>query len=215
MQPQGPYDDLVGQLQALRAHAGLPSFGDIATNVSRVRRERGATVEQARVGRTTVYDAFRMGRQRIDTSSADVLKSSGYFGFVEDRSFKQWQDVNRESILDMARSRSHIAVLDEEEREERLAAILAFYDDYGRGMDGMQLPYDCDCYRATVIKKPKAASPPPAFEPEPHRRLFSDEPEETQPLDRDDVPRKAEGAAEAGDGGNDGDDDDLLLIHFR
>ena len=48
------------------------------------------------------------------------------------------------------------AVLDEEEREERLAAILAFYDDYGRGMDGMQLPYVVECFRAVVIDRPPA-----------------------------------------------------------
>ncbi|HSU01403.1 MAG TPA: hypothetical protein VLK03_02550 [Nocardioides sp.] len=78
MQQQAPYDDLVARLQALRAEAGLPSFGDIATSVSRVRRDRGMTVEQSRVGRTTVYDAFRMGRQRIDADLVgDIARALG------------------------------------------------------------------------------------------------------------------------------------------
>ncbi len=37
-------------------------------------------------------------------------------------------------------SRSNVAVLDEEARAAKLAEVVAFYDDYGRGMDGMQLP---------------------------------------------------------------------------
>lgn len=78
MQQQGPYDDLVTHLQTLRAEAGLPSFGDIATRVSRVRRERGASPDRARVGRTTVYDAFRMGRQRIDADLVgDIARALG------------------------------------------------------------------------------------------------------------------------------------------
>jgi ubiquinone/menaquinone biosynthesis C-methylase UbiE len=137
-----------------------------------------------------------LGRQDLDTSSADVLKSSGYFGFVEDRTFKQWQDVNRESILDMARSRSHIAVLDDEEREERLAAILAFYDDYGRGMDGMQLPYVVECFRAVVIDRPPAG--------------IGDVDEPT------DEGRRSDGdAAARGPIVSDGSDTDMLLIDFR
>ncbi|RYB95347.1 hypothetical protein EUA93_13960 [Nocardioides oleivorans] len=78
MPEQGPYDDLVGRLQQLRADAGVPSYGDIASNVSRVRVERGLTPEQARVGRTTVYDAFRMGRQRIDADLVgDIARALG------------------------------------------------------------------------------------------------------------------------------------------
>lgn len=78
MHDEGPYDDLVRRLLDLRADAGSPSFGDIATNVSRVRRERGMTAERARVGRTTVYDVFRMGRQRIDADLvADIARALG------------------------------------------------------------------------------------------------------------------------------------------
>ena len=78
MHGEGPYDDLVRRLLDLRADAGSPSFGDIATSVSRVRRERGMTAERARVGRTTVYDVFRMGRQRIDADLvADIARALG------------------------------------------------------------------------------------------------------------------------------------------
>ena len=55
-------------------------------------------------------------------------------------------------------SRSNVAVLDEEGRAAKLAEVLAFYDDYGRGMDGMQLPYVTRCFRATVLDKPSSSS---------------------------------------------------------
>ena len=66
---------------------------------------------------------------------------SDLFGFMEETTFKHWQEVNRETILDLARSRSSFAVMDEAERESHLDEVRAFYDDYGRGMDGMQIPY--------------------------------------------------------------------------
>ncbi|PUA80828.1 ECF transporter S component [Nocardioides currus] len=71
-------DELVEELRAMRHGAGSPSFGDIAIGVSRVRRERGLTPEQARVGRTTVYDAFRLGRIRLDLELvADIVRALG------------------------------------------------------------------------------------------------------------------------------------------
>ncbi len=85
------------------------------------------------------------------------LVESGLFGFVEERSFTQWQDINRESIVDLVASRSNVAVLGDEARAAKLAEVLAFYDDYGRGMDGMQLPYVTRCFRAGVIDN----TPPP------------------------------------------------------
>jgi energy-coupling factor transport system substrate-specific component len=93
MTEQGPYDDLVGRLQTLRADAGMPSFGDVALRVSRLRRERGLTPERARVGRTTVYDAFRMGRQRIDADLVgDIARALG----ADEQSARAWADEARQ-----------------------------------------------------------------------------------------------------------------------
>jgi ubiquinone/menaquinone biosynthesis C-methylase UbiE len=126
-----------------------------------------------------------LGRQDLDTSSAQHLVHSGLFGFMEEATFKHWQEVNRESILDMARSRSSFAVMSDDERERHLAEVRAFYDDYGRGMDGMQIPYVTRCYRAVVVDR--------------------DEP----PADGD------TDAGPDGPVVSDGTDTDMLLIDFR
>ena len=69
-------DAVVSRLQAVRAQAGQRSFGDIALGVSRVRRARGVSAEHSRVGRTTVYDAFRTGRRRLDADLvADIVRA--------------------------------------------------------------------------------------------------------------------------------------------
>lgn len=131
-----------------------------------------------------------LGRQDLDTSSAEQLVHSDLFGFVEEAAFKHWQEVNRETILDMARSRSSFAVMDEAEREQHLADVLAFYDDYGRGMDGMQIPYVTRCYRAVVVDRTGS-------DPAGQTTSGPDEPSQEGPVV------------------SDGTDTDMLLIDFR
>ncbi len=111
-----------------------------------------------------------LGRQDLDTSSAEHLVHSDLFGFVEEASFKHWQEIDRESIIDMARSRSSFAVMDDAAREDHLAQVLAFYDDFGRGMDGMRVPYVTRCYRAVVIDR----DGPPPSEDDPDGPVVSD-----------------------------------------
>lgn len=94
-----------------------------------------------------------LGESAPTLSSHEILVNSPLFGFVEEETFKQWQDINRESILDLALSRSYVATLDEGAREAKLRAVLAFYDDYGRGMDGMQVPYLTRCFKAIVADR--------------------------------------------------------------
>ncbi|ANH37997.1 Ubiquinone/menaquinone biosynthesis C-methyltransferase UbiE [Nocardioides dokdonensis FR1436] len=88
------------------------------------------------------------------------LADSDLFADAEEQAFKHWQVLDRETILDYVASLSTVAVLGEAERESVLADVLALYDDYGRGMDGMQLPHVTSCFRAQV--RPQAAPPAPA-----------------------------------------------------
>ncbi len=138
-------------------------------------------------------------------SSVEALVHSELFGFVDDKRFHFWQDVNRESIVDLVASRSYVATLDDDAREAKLAQVLALYDDYGRGMDGMQLPYYCECFRAQVVDRPDAPPPP-----------GSDGAADQADGPPGDGPDPAAGD-EDGDGRrvSDGTDTDMLLIDFR
>ncbi|CAI9400928.1 class I SAM-dependent methyltransferase [Nocardioides sp. T2.26MG-1] len=90
--------------------------------------------------------------------SMEQVESSELFGPVEEDTLRHWQVVDRESIADLALSRSAIATLDAEARAAKLAEVVAFYDDFGRGMDGMQLPYVACCFRSTVAERATPAA---------------------------------------------------------
>jgi hypothetical protein len=83
-------------------------------------------------------------------------------------------------------SRSYIASLPDTEREARLDAVRALYDDYGRGHDGMQLAYRTECFRAQVVDRHDGPTTNPADEASQDRPIISD-----------------------------GTDTDMLLIDFR
>lgn len=134
-----------------------------------------------------------------DADSTDALVQSDLFGFVEDRTFAFWQDVDRDTILDMAASRSYVATLDEEARQTTLEAVRALYDDYGRGMDGMRIPYDCRCFRAVVTDRPGEA-PEDGAGDEPTGRT---------------VDQRTGQVPDGPSGPSDGTDTDMLLIDFR
>ena len=66
--PSESIDDVVRGLRELRGSVGDPSFAQIAQRITERRIARGTPEAAARVARTTVYDAFRMGRTRLDAS---------------------------------------------------------------------------------------------------------------------------------------------------
>jgi len=155
------------------------------------------------------------------------LAASGLFSAVEHTDVRHRQHVDRRTIVDLARSRSNVAVLDEPARERVLTELLALYDDYGRGMDGMELPYLARCFRARALPR---AVVPDAGEPEAAGGAGTEETdvERTQPLALDGAwdwtvdtadrvpsilrsPRPAFGDLRLGAG----EDDGVVLIDFR
>ncbi len=94
-----------------------------------------------------------IGTQEQLSEPAGVIADSGCFEPTEHKTFKHWQEINRDSLVDLVLSRSNVSTLPDDEREAKLAAVLAFYDDFGRGYDGMQLPYVTHCFRAPVVDR--------------------------------------------------------------
>jgi SAM-dependent methyltransferase len=136
---------------------------------------------------------------------ADPARESIHFGWTEQQQFRFWQTVRRDELFDLVRSRSSVALLGDTERDRLLARVGALYDDYGRGPDGMQLPYLTRCYRAVVQHQEPPPPPPPPLPPAPGRVEWSDltDPDSTQPVVR--VPHQAGPPEDSG----------TLLIDFR
>lgn len=89
-----------------------------------------------------------------------AVSTSGTFGAVANAEFRFWQQLDRDGLLGLIRSRSYVAALGEAEREELLARVSALYDEYDhRG--ALRLPYRTECFRAQVLKEPE---PDPAEE---------------------------------------------------
>ncbi|GAA1503300.1 tetratricopeptide repeat protein [Nocardioides humi] len=61
------FDAIAVALQELRGRAGHPSYAEIARLVSDARAASGVPPGEARVAKSTVYDIFRTGRQRLDS----------------------------------------------------------------------------------------------------------------------------------------------------
>ena len=130
-----------------------------------------------------------IGTQDQLREPAAALEGSTLFGEVEEAEFRFRQTIDQHSIKDLVLSRSNIATLPPDEREAKLAEVVAFYGEYGRGMDGMQLPYAARCFRTRVQDRPASYT---------GTTETSAVPEETQPM------RTSDGA-----------DADMLLIDFR
>jgi SAM-dependent methyltransferase len=91
-----------------------------------------------------------IGTQEQNTDPTQDLLSSHLFGFVESAQFRFWQPLDRDRLRDLVLSRSNIAVMEATERDAVMAQVDALYDEYGRGHDGMLLPYVTHCFKAVV-----------------------------------------------------------------
>ncbi len=128
-----------------------------------------------------------------DVDPTHALLSSHLFGYVETATFRFWQPLDRARLRALVSSRSGVATLGADDREALLARVDELYDGYGRGADGMLLPYLTHCYRA-VVRPPSTTA------------------------DRDAGHRRPDGTGgpdgTSGPGDADGGDADSLLIDF-
>jgi hypothetical protein len=122
------------------------------------------------------------------TSALDEL---GTFETVERATFRFWQRLTPASLRDLVTSQPDIATMSDFERDRVLRKVDELYAEYGRGADGMLLPYVTTAVRTTVL--PWALPEEPA-EPEPAQEAAG---------------------RPGGPNGPDPLDDDALLIDFR
>jgi SAM-dependent methyltransferase len=139
------------------------------------------------------------------TDLVDPLHESPLFGEVDEAEFRFWQNLRKDDLFDLVRSRSYVAVLPEHERAGVLDRVGALYDDYGRGHDGMKLPYLTRCYRARVLDLPPPRYVEEPVQDEPVELIDGDGTEATGPVPQAPSVRREDPPEDTG----------TLLIDFR
>ncbi len=88
-----------------------------------------------------------MGSSTPEDPAAE-LAGSRKFGYVDEETFRFWQPVNDSTL--QALLRAELAGDPVETRERKIDKAMALYAEYGRGNDGMQMPWVTRCFKATV-----------------------------------------------------------------
>ncbi|RKT36023.1 energy-coupling factor transport system substrate-specific component [Microbacterium sp. AG1240] len=82
------FDDIASSLRELRARAGGPSYAEIGSRIAQARIERGVPLSASAPARTTVYDAFRLGRSRINAALVgEIVRALG----ADDAEAEKWE----------------------------------------------------------------------------------------------------------------------------
>jgi len=121
--------------------------------IARVLRPGGTLALVWNLRDETVPWVRRLGRligSEQPDDPTEVLEDSGLYDGIEHHTFRHWQEVYRDSLVGLVASRSKVADMPEDERTALLERVGELYDDYGRGHDGMLLPYHCETFRCRV-----------------------------------------------------------------
>lgn len=91
------FDQISEDLQELRSRADSPSYSELVRRVTDLRVARGVPPEQARPARSTLYDAFRPGRRRMDVQLvADLAQALG----EDEAGVETWRSRCRRAVPD-------------------------------------------------------------------------------------------------------------------
>ena len=121
--------------------------------IARVLRPGGVLALAWNVGDRTVPWVRKLLSLLGDTgagSKGDPVEDSELFTTTDSRVFRHWQQFHRGSLTGFAESSSYVAVMAPAERRQLLDQVGELYDGYGRGPDGMLMPWLANAYRARV-----------------------------------------------------------------
>lgn len=75
---QGQWDHLIAHLHSLRVEAGNPSFAELSRRLVDQRVRDGMDVHGARIAKSSVHDAFRFGRTRVNVPlTQEIVRALG------------------------------------------------------------------------------------------------------------------------------------------
>lgn len=84
------------------------------------------------------------------TEALGALAHSPYFDRIEHRSFRLWSQIGRNVLLDMVNQAISGVDVPEGKRGRLLDEVAALYDDAAKPPEPLRLPYQVQCWRATV-----------------------------------------------------------------
>lgn len=100
--PTDAFDAIVRDLQTLRIEAGDVPYAEIVRRIGKLRELCGVDAVAARPARTTVYDAFRLGRTRINAELVgEIVQALG----CSPEEAKTWERRCLQARLDKAAAR--------------------------------------------------------------------------------------------------------------
>ncbi len=97
-----------------------------------------------------VRKMFALTGDESSMGDDDPFEASELFTATDHRSFRQWQRFERQTLVDFVATSAKAASLGPADRADLLAEAGALYDGYGRGPDGLLMPWVVECYRARV-----------------------------------------------------------------
>jgi len=97
-----------------------------------------------------VFALAMSGGDTDEGAGDDPVEGSDVFATSESKVFRHWQQFHRSSLIGFVASQSRVATMAPAQRDKVLADVGALYDSYGRGPDGMLVPWRSHCYRARV-----------------------------------------------------------------
>jgi SAM-dependent methyltransferase len=96
-----------------------------------------------------VLGLIGMGAEEVGD---DPFAGSDLFATQERRAFRHWQKFDRHALVGYISSSSYAAVMTPDDRAALLTEVGDIYDSYGRGHDGMLMPWKAVCFRAMVTR---------------------------------------------------------------
>jgi SAM-dependent methyltransferase len=85
-----------------------------------------------------------------EPDNTDPVARSGLFAPSDAQVFRHWQKLDQDAVVGFIASTSLAATLPAGDRDRLLDDVRRLYDSYGRGPDGLLMPWRTHCYRARV-----------------------------------------------------------------